>query len=175
MNISFGILSRAAGRSGWLLIDLAGMILIVFMPEITRLLGFPFYLLDPLRLVLVLAIAHSPKANAYVMAALLPVISHLAVQHPHLIKTLLIVMELLLNSWLFYRFTGRNINPFTAMLAAIVIAKAVYYGMKYLMIVTGLIVSELISTPVYLQFITAFIFSAYIYVTAQRSEFSGNP
>jgi hypothetical protein len=56
------------------------------------------------------------------------------------------------------------------MLSSIAASKLFYYIFKYLFISYGLIQSELISTPVYMQIITSIIFSIYVSIIIRKNK-----
>jgi hypothetical protein len=152
------------------LFDIFGLAFIYFVPTLSHLLSVPLYLVEPMRIMMILAIAHTNKRNAYLIALTLPLFSFLVSAHPHLLKTMLITIELLANVWLFYFISNRWKNYFGAMLTSIVFSKALYYLMKYGLISLAFLDSSLISTPIYLQIITAVIFSSYLVVMLMRKD-----
>jgi hypothetical protein len=117
-----------------------------------------------MRLLIILAIAHTSRRNAYVLAIVLPVFSYVISSHPSMFKMLAIMMELILNIWLFFYLWKRMKTIFVAMLASIVISKMVYYLLKYIMIRLDLIEGTLIATPWLAQMIMALAFSMYIWI-----------
>ncbi len=147
-----------------ILIDVIALAFIYFIPALSRLLNLPVYLIEPMRLMLILAIAHTTKFNACLLALVMPFFSLLISGHPLIFKTLPMVFELVLNVWLFFFLVKKIKEPFFAMLLSILISKLVYYGLKYLVIITGLLDMELISTPIYIQLVMMVIFSGYIKV-----------
>jgi hypothetical protein len=104
------------------------------------------------------------------LALSLPLFSHLISAHPVFLKTILISFELLLFSVLFYEFSKKFKSVFLVMLVSIVAGKLFYYLFKYLFISYGLIQSELISTPVYMQIIVSIIFSLYVSYILNRDK-----
>jgi len=153
-----------------ILIDLAALTFIYLVPTLSHLTSIPLYLLEPMRIMLILAIAHTTKKNAYILALTLPVFSFVISMHPTIIKSLLITAELFLNVWLFYYLLKRTGNQFIAMLSSIVISKVFYYLVKFLLITMVFMQTSLVSTPLILQFATTFIFSGYIYLIYRRRE-----
>lgn len=159
---------RPAIRSA--LIDLTAVLLIYFTPALSHLINLPVYLIEPVRLMLILSIAHSSKTNTFILALTLPVFSHLISAHPVFLKTVLISFELLLFSFLFFELSKKFKNLFITMFVSITAGKLFYYLFKYLLINFGLIQSELISTPVLIQFIVSVIFSIYVSYTLNRNK-----
>lgn len=145
-----------------LVIDTAAIALIVLTPAISHLLSFPLYLAEPMRLMLILAMAHSRKANAYLLAVALPLLSFAVSAHPVFPKMVLIAMELSLNVFLFYLLSERGMKAIAAAFLSILLSKAAYYLVKYLLIRMAVLDSELVSTPLLFQVGTAVAFSLYL-------------
>jgi hypothetical protein len=145
-------------------IDLLALLFIYFTPALSHMLSMPVYLIEPMRLMLILSIAHSSKVNSFILALSLPMFSHIISAHPVFLKTVLISLELTLFSFLFYEFSKKFISVFWVMILSTVIGKLFYYIAKYLFISYGLIDSDLISTPIYMQIITTIVFSIYVSV-----------
>lgn len=152
------------------LIDLTAVLLIYFTPALSHLINLPVYLIEPVRLMLILSIAHSSKTNTFILALTLPLFSHLISAHPVFLKTLLISFELVLFSFLFYELSKKFKSVFLVMFVSITAGKVFYYLFKYVLITSGLIQSELISTPVYLQLIVSVIFSVYVSIILNRNK-----
>ncbi|RJP66323.1 MAG: hypothetical protein C4539_11560 [Ignavibacteriales bacterium] len=150
--------------------DLLGLAFIYFTPAISHLFSFPVYYLEPMRIMTIIAIAHTSRKNAYLLAVTLPLFSFLISSHPSLVKTGLITGELLLNVWLFIFLTRITGNNFLAMISSIVTAKIAYYVLKFLLIQAALINGELMATPLLIQVITTIAFSTYIYLWLKRKE-----
>jgi hypothetical protein len=146
-----------------ILLDFTALLLIYFTPAISHLLNLPLYLFEPMRIMLILSLAHSDRKNTYLLALTLPLFSLLISAHPTVIKSLLITAELSLNVFLFFYFTGRIKNIFSAAAVSIVLSKTAYYAAKFIFISAGLIQSELISTPFIYQVLMTLILSGYLF------------
>lgn len=147
-----------------LLINISAVLLVYFIPTLSHLLNFPLYLIEPMRIMVILAVLHTHKRNAYFLAATLPLFSYAISAHPVFYKMLLISAELVLNVWLFLLLKDRIKNIFAAMTTAIVASKIAYYLLKALFIYFALIGGSLFSTPVWIQLLTTAIFSAYAFL-----------
>jgi hypothetical protein len=169
MNNTF-IFSKSRPAIKIAFIDLLALLFIYFTPALSHLLSLPVYLIEPIRLMLILSMAHSSKINTFLLALSLPLFSHLISAHPVFLKTILISFELLLFSVLFYEFSKKFKSVFLVMLVSIVAGKLFYYVCKYLFISYGLIQSELISTPVYMQIIISIVFSLYVSFILNRDK-----
>lgn len=161
---------RVAGTA---LLDIFAIAFIYFLPALSHLLSFPLYLLDPMRIVLIIALVHSGKNNAYVLAATLPLFSFMVSGHPILPKMFLIGGELALNVWLFFFLRSRlekltRGNLFLPAALSILLSKAVYYLAKFSLIGFAVIDSDLISTPLWLQAVTLVTLSLYLSIFMKR-------
>lgn len=151
------------------IVDFSGLALIYLVPTLTHLTSLPIYFIEPMRLMLILAMVHTNRINAYVLTFTLPLFSFIISSHPVFIKVLLISMELALNVYLFFLFRKIIKNVFPAILMSIVMSKLVYYLMKSFTISFGMLNSGLISTPILVQLITAALFSVYVYFMMGRN------
>jgi len=121
-----------------------------------------------MRLVLILAMLHSDKRNAYLLALTLPLFSFAVSAHPVFYKMLLITIELTLNVWLFFLLSSKIKNNFIAMASAIVLSKTAYYILKAVFVSLTLIGPGLFATPIWIQIITTLIFSGYAFFVFQK-------
>lgn len=157
-NLNKGILWKS------LLIDFSALAFIYLAPTFSHLLSLPVYFIEPMRLMLILALAHTTKRNAYLLALTLPLFSFLISSHPVFIKMILISFELVVNVYIFYLLKDRMAKVFPAILMSIIASKVIYYAIKYVLIYAALLSSGLISTPILIQIITASTFSLYVYL-----------
>ncbi len=143
--------------------DLIALLAIYLLPAISHLLGFPLYYLEPMRIMLILAIVHTSRKNGYLIALTLPLFSMIISAHPSLIKTSLITGELLLNVWLFFFLSEKLSSKTLGIFLSIIASKIFYYLIKLILITSVLMSGEVISTPIYIQLIMLFVLSGYIY------------
>ncbi|MBK8944185.1 MAG: hypothetical protein IPM32_02840 [Ignavibacteriae bacterium] len=144
--------------------DIMALAFIYLVPALSHLTALPIYFIEPMRLMLILSIAHTSKKNAYIIASTLPIFSFVISAHPHLIKTFLITGELLLNVWLFFFLTEKIKNKFASMILSIGLSKMAYYAVKFGLLSLLFIDGSLISTPILIQIVTTFIFSGYVFL-----------
>jgi len=144
--------------------DLIALIAIYLVPAVSHLLSFPVYYLEPMRIMLILAVVHTSRKNAYLIALTLPLFSFLISAHPSLIKTSLITGELLLNVWLFFFISEKLSNKTLSVFLSIIASKLFYYLIKFLLINSALMSGDLISTPMYIQILMIIVLSGYIYL-----------
>jgi hypothetical protein len=150
--------------------DFFAILFIYFVPALSHLFSFPVYLFEPMRLMLILSVAHTNRTNSYIIAATLPLFSFLISSHPSIIKSAIITAELLLNVWLFFELSKVVKNKFAAMFSSILMSKGFYYFIKFILISSAVITGELFSTPIYIQIIMSLIFSLYIFWIYSVSE-----
>ena len=151
------------------LIDFSLLLMIYFLPAISHLFAFPVYYLDPMRIALVVALIHTSKKNAFIIALTLPLFSFLISSHPQIIKSFLLSAELVINLGLFFLLKDKLKNVFTSLFLSILISKVVYYSLKFAVISFALLNDELFSTPFYFQLISAALLSTYIYLVNRTS------
>lgn len=148
-----------------ILLDIAAILLIYFLPALSHLIGFPLYLIEPMRIAIILAMLHTRPANAYILALSLPAFSFAVSAHPHILKALLISVELLINVWLFLLLKKKFRNLAGAVLFSIIISKGVYYLLKAMLLSALLLPNgPLVSTPLWVQASTLLAFSLYAWV-----------
>ena len=146
------------------LIDFSLLLMIYFLPAISHLFAFPVYYLDPMRIALVVALIHTSKKNAYIIALTLPLFSFLISSHPQIIKSFLLSAELVINLSLFFLLKDKLKNVFTSLFLSILISKVIYYSLKFALISFALLNDRLFSTPIYFQLFAAILLSTYIYL-----------
>lgn len=153
------------------LFDISALAFIYLMPTIVHFFSFPLYYADPMRIVLILCLAHTSKNNAVLIALTLPVFSFIIAAHPSMYKSMLIASELMLNLFLFFFLAQKIKNVFGAMLISIAASKIFYYLAKSVLISAGLIQGDLVSTPIWIQAVAALVFSVYaFFILRNRTE-----
>jgi hypothetical protein len=165
-----GLYPLAYSKIRTFIFDILALFAIYLVPAISHLFSFPVYYLEPMRIIMILAIAYTSRKNAYLIALTLPIFSLLISAHPSLIKSFLVTGELLLNVWLFSFLLEKFSNKTTSIFLSILISKCCYYLVKYLLINTAVMSGDLISTPLYIQVIMMFIMSGYIYLISYSKK-----
>ncbi len=151
-----------------LIIDITFVLAIVYLPSLSHLLAIPLYRLEPMRLLLIMALPFTGRGNGYLLALILPIASFLTSGHPEPAKALLMSGELMLNVWLFCWLMKQFDSPSGSMLGGIILSKMSYYGVKFVMIQLTLLSAPLISSPLLIQGILAAVFSLYIFIVYSR-------
>lgn len=143
--------------------DIFALAVITFIPALSHLTAIPIYLLEPMRIILLLSMVHTSKKNVYLLAIALPVLSFIISAHPTIIKSALISSEMILNVFLFFYLLKFFKNSFPAAIVSILISKLYYYLLKFTFISFGLISTELVSTPIILQVVVGTSISVYLW------------
>lgn len=144
--------------------DFIAVLFVFFLPAFSHLLAFPLYLLDPMRIALILSIVYTNRKNAYLIAFLLPVVSYILSSHPLLYKVLLISGELMINAFLFYFILNKTGKVFIAAIISIITSKALYYLAKFTVIYFAIEKTELVATPLYIQGIVSLALSVFVVI-----------
>ncbi len=153
-----------------LIIDILALGFIYFTPSIAHLLNFPVYMLEPMRVMLILSLAHSTRQNSYLLALTLPLFSFLVSGHPEAVKMMIITAELTVNVFLFYLLADRMRNLFLAGLVSILGSKVLCY-LAYLVVFSMAFVREESGTLfLVVQLITTLIFSGYLYFLSKKAQ-----
>jgi hypothetical protein len=143
---------------------------IYFIPSISHIINFPLYLLDPMRIAVILSIIFTSRNNTFLLALTLPVFSFVVSSHPYLIKAVLISSELFINVWIFYLLFNIWKKYFWSMLAGVFVAKIFYYAAKYILISFNLIDNSLISSPLLFQLGVAVVLSILLDIVMIRQN-----
>lgn len=158
------------GISKSVLYDFIALIFIYFLPALSHLTSLPLYILEPMRIAVLVAAIHTNKKNTYLIVLTLPLFSFFISSHPVLLKTILMTGELMINVFLFYLILERIRNPFLALFIGIITAKFFYYVSKYVFLSFNLIQGDLVSTPLLFQFIIAVCISIYAALIFNREN-----
>jgi hypothetical protein len=152
-------------------IDFIALTTILLLPAAAHLTGIPLYMMEPMRLMLVISVAHGTRTNSLLLALVLPAFSYLVSGHPELIKMIIISGELVLNVILFYYFIKRWGRPMISMLSAIFISKFFCYLLYWPIFSWSFVKEE--AQPLFLivQVITSLIFSFYIMVILKNKKY----
>lgn len=145
------------------ILDALGIAFVYFIPSISHMFSYPVYFFEPMRIILILALVHSTKRNTYMLALTLPLFSFITASHPVFINVVLITCEMTLNAWLFYFISWETSNLFYVTYVSIVLSKSFYYVGKLLLTKLALFNTEMIDTPLVIQFSIALILSSYVY------------
>ncbi|MFP4605652.1 MAG: hypothetical protein ACLFNJ_09785 [Bacteroidales bacterium] len=168
MNATLPIQLRSKETLRTIAFDLSAVLFIYFIPAISHMLNAPVYFIEPMRIALVLALLHTTKRNAYVLAITLPIFSFLVSAHPMFAKMLIITAELTLNVFLFYYLLNKLKSAPLAILTSIVLSKAFYYAIKFLLINFAIASLGMVGIPILMQVLMTLVFTAYCWVIFQK-------
>lgn len=149
--------------------NILGIMFIYFVPTLSHITQLPVYLLEPMRIVVILAMLHGNKTNAYILALTLPLFSFIVSGHPLIVKSALIATELFLNVFLFYRMKNNNIKVYLAVFISIIASKIAYYLLKFATIKLLLFDSNLFSTSFIAQIGVTLLLSIYAFAIIKYS------
>lgn len=139
-----------------LLVDVVLLVALYLVPSLSHLTALPVYMLEPMRIALIIALLFTNRTNAYFIAVTIPLASVLLTGHPEPLKAVLMSMEFAVLVAT-YSFLAQKLRmPTIAALAAgIVFGKVVYYAIKSAALSVGWLSGSLISTPLKTQLILA--------------------
>lgn len=159
--------------------DLIALALIYALPVLSHALAFPFYMFEPMRIVLFAAYLGSRNnVNTLLLALTLPLFSMLTAGHPVLPKALLMSAELAVNVLLFiYLLRITKWNIFFSLLSATLLSKLFYYGLKYLLLRLTLIDGALVTTNIFIQLAVALLIagSVHLFIAKNGTMMSSRP
>jgi hypothetical protein len=167
-NLALQLKSKETVRI--ILLDVAALLFIYFVPAISHMLKLPVYFIEPMRLALILALLHTTRRNAYVIALTLPIFSFLISAHPVLPKMLLITAELSLNVFLFYLFMKKMKSAPLAILLSIAGSKLFYYLVKFALINTAILATGLVGIPILMQVAMSLLFAGYAFLIFKKNK-----
>lgn len=168
MNNSLSINLKSRKTIQTIIFNIVAFAFIFLVPAISHLIMLPVYYIEPMRLMLILMILHTSKANAYVIALTLPLFSFLLSGHPVPPKMLLITAELVLNVFLFFFISGKIKSAPAALLISIIGSKVFYYLVKLVLINAAVLTTGLVGIPVYMQIIMALLFTCYAFAVTRK-------
>jgi len=138
------------------LIDILLLTALYVLPSFSHVTALPLYMLEPMRVALIIALLFTNRANTYLLAFTIPLASSMITGHPVFFKAVLMGIELtILVAGYSYLVRFDRIPAFVALTAGIIIGKLVYYSMKFAALGTGLLTGSLVSTPWQNQLILA--------------------
>ncbi|HZX63151.1 MAG TPA: hypothetical protein VFE66_08065 [Bacteroidales bacterium] len=161
---------QTRGVRNGLLLDIVAIAVVFFTPKIGQLIHLPFYMVEPMRLMVVLSIAHSNRANSYLLALTLPLFSWAVSGHPEFFKMLVMTGEMAANVFLFYYFVRKIDSVLLSMIISIVVSKVLCYAF-YLVFFSMMFIQEE-ADPSFLiaQVITTLVFSFYVFFILRKKS-----
>ena len=148
--------------------DVVVIAILVAATATAHLLPFPLYYLEPMRLMLVLAMVHTTRTNSYLLAMVLPLLSWAVSGHPEPVKALIITVELVSNVAVYYWMITRLQKPFAAMLISIILAKFLCYLLYWPVFSVAFMVAESGWDFLAMQLLVTLILSGYAAMILRR-------
>ncbi len=170
MNNTLPLSLKSGKTLRTLIMNIAAFLFIFLVPAISHLIMLPVYYVEPMRLMLVLMLLHTGRANAYIIAVSLPLFSFMLSGHPVLPKMLLIASELALNVFVFFYLKDRLRSVPGALISSILISKVFYYFVKYLLINAAILSTSLVGIPLYAQIIMMLILTGYAWLIIRKQQ-----
>jgi len=160
-NEFWSLQARDAGKI--ILFDCLALAIVFFVPKIGEILQLPFYMIEPMRLMVIISIAHFKRFNAFLLALTLPLFSWIVSGHPEFYKMLVMTCEIMVNVFLFYFLIHKFGSVFLSMIIAIIVSKVLCYTL-YLVFFSIMFIKEE-AQPSFLiaQLITTLVFSTYVF------------
>jgi hypothetical protein len=145
-----------------LILDGVALAVVFLIPFIADLFHFPFYMIEPMRLMVMISIAHTSRINSYLLAFVLPFFSWVVSGHPEFFKMLIMTAELGINVYLFYLLLKKSDHVFLTMIAAIIISKIICYSSYLVFFSMTFFREEAVPSFLIAQAITTMLFSLYV-------------
>lgn len=143
------------------ILDFIALAFIYFAPSLSHLVNLPVYMIEPMRLMVVISLVHSGRINSYILALTLPLFSFLVSGHPAAGKMLIITAELAANVFLYYYLAGKLKNSFFAMISSVILSKIMAYGLYLLFFSLAFVQSEAQFSFLVIQVLMTLIFGLY--------------
>lgn len=148
------------------LVDITLLVVACLVPTLSHITALPLYHLNPMLLVLLAGmLLVRNRANAFLLAVMLPLVSMMIVGMPTPLKAICMTAEMLTLVGLFTLMDnatasarGRMGRTFAILLAAMVASKIVYYAMKALLISPDALISTPLLTQVVVMVVAALLF-----------------
>jgi len=163
--------SSATFRYSTAITDIAALVFVGLVPAASHLFKIPVYYIEPMRVMLVLALLYSSRWNAYALAIVLPLFSFLVSGHPAPLKMMIIIAELLLNAWLFLYFFQKTRRSFLSAIASIIISKMFCYIMYLVVFSLVFVKAEAELTFLFAQMILTLVLSSFVWLISRRRNY----
>jgi hypothetical protein len=148
--------------------DIAALVFVGIIPAASHLFKIPIYFIEPMRVMLVLALLYSSRWNAYALAIVLPLFSFLVSGHPAPLKMMIIMAELLLNALLFLLFYKNTKKAFLSTFGSIVLSKVFCYAMYLVVFSMAFVKAEAETTFLIAQAILTLLLSSLVWFISYR-------
>ncbi len=153
-----------------IIFDIISITFVVFIPVVSHLSGFPFYVFEPMRILIIPYFLLTRSKNAYFLAIALPLISFLIVGHPVFFKFPLVAIDLFVNIIFLNTLINKQINKYICLLISILLSKLVYYLFKYIFINLDVLKGNLVDTNIVYQIANMFILIIVIFAFKKKDK-----
>jgi hypothetical protein len=148
--------------------DIAALVFVGLVPAASHLFKIPVYYIEPMRVMLVLALLYSSRWNAYALAIVLPLFSYLVSVHPAPLKMMIIMAELVFNAWLFLLFYQKTRKSFLSAFGSIILSKVFCYAMYLVVFSTAFVKAEAELSFLVAQLILTLVLSSFVWLILDR-------
>ena len=148
--------------------DIAALVFVGLVPAASHLFKIPVYYIEPMRVMLVLALLYSSRWNAYALAIVLPLFSYLVSGHPAPLKMMIIMAELVFNAWLFLLFYQKTRKSFLSAFGSIILSKVFCYAMYLVVFSTAFVKAEAELSFLVAQLILTLVLSSFVWLILAR-------
>lgn len=138
------------------LIDAALILLLCITPAISHFSGLSYHYIEPMRIALFLGLLMvEDKRNGYLLAVLLPVSSMIISGMPIPPVCALMVLELILNIFIYHLLTRVTKSAFVGMFTGIIVSKALFRVLKWAMLINGSYITSVLFANWQIQLIVS--------------------
>jgi hypothetical protein len=155
--------SSGSFRYSTVITDISALVFVGLVPAASHLFKIPVYYIEPMRVMLILALLYSSRLNAYALAIMLPLFSFLVSGHPAPLKMMIIMAELLLNAWLFLYFYQKTSRSFLSAFGSILLSKIFCYVMYFIVFSMAFVKAEAEMTFLLAQVILTLLLSSLVW------------
>ena len=148
--------------------DVLALVFVGLVPAASHMLNVPVYFIEPMRIMLILALLYSSRFNAFALAIVLPLFSFLVSGHPFPLKMVIIMAELLLNAWLFLVLFQKSKMPFLSAFSSILISKIFCYATYLVVFSWAFVRAEAAPTFLVAQGILTLLLSGMVWFIMRR-------
>lgn len=130
--------------------------------------AFPLFVLEPIRIAILLSMLYTSRYNSIILAVILPLFSSVISSHPELFKSLIMCVELMSNVLIYNYICNRKINRIYPIFVSIVLSKILYYILKTVLLYLGLMHGQLLATNIFIQMAITVILSGAFFLLNKK-------
>jgi len=152
--------------------DVFALAFIFLVPAFSHMLSIPLYFIEPMRIMVVLAMVHTHRNNAFILALALPLFSFMISGHPIFAKAAIIGIELAVMVGVFY-LLRRYVHVFGAIFTAIIASKLFYFGVKFFVPIKAmqsLNYASFFEYSIVIQIVVSLAISSYVWILLSRNK-----